>query len=160
MDPETKKMVYGIIERRLAELIESVDSFNTRAGLVLATCGVVFTGYATLLTSDRWLRRCGSELFIFEVGLAMLAGVLAFMSLAPGADEEQWRNDPDPEKLYRLLEAKDGKDVLDEAARSMVDAYNQNKRIMEKKFSLLRGAKYALYASGGIFFIHLMIFLF
>ncbi len=160
MDSETKKTVYGIIERRLAELIESVDSFNTRAGLVLATCGVVFTGYATLMTSDRWLHRCGSELFVLEVGLAMLAGVLAFMSLASGADEERWHNDPDPEKLYRLLEAKDDKDVLDEAAKSMVDAYNQNKRIMEKKFSLLRGAKYALYASGGVFFIHLVIFLF
>jgi hypothetical protein len=147
-----------VIERRLGEQISSVDTFATRAGLVLATCGVAFAGYAQLLTSSIWLQSCGAILFVPEISLVVASGFFAFAALSIGGEVGSWAYDPDPEKLYRLAHERSRVQIEDDIVRSMVDAYNRNRKTFKKKFDLLRYARYALYGSGAVFLLHLVIF--
>lgn len=151
-------LLRGVIERRLGEQIAAVDTFATRAGLVLATCGVAFAGYAQFLTSSIWLQGYGAILFIPEIVLVALSGFYAFAALAIGGEAKPWAYDPDPEKLYRLAHKKNRAEIEDEVVRSMVDAYNRNRGTFQEKFNLLRYSRYALYGSGAVFVVHLVIF--
>lgn len=149
-----------VIERRLAEQFASIDTFTTRAGLVLATCGVAFAGYAQLLTSEFWLDNCAAILFVLEIGLVCLAGFFAFSALVPGGEERPWSYDPDPEKLYRLGFEEPHTEVEDQAVRAMIDAYGKNKEIFRDKFTQITRARMALYGSGAVFLIHLVVVFF
>lgn len=151
--------MHETIEARLSEQMSSVDTFTTRAGLVLATCGVVFTGYLQLLAAHSRMVQCGAEFFTLEIVTVLLSGLFAFASLVSGGEQKRWRYDPDPEKLYRLSKNEGNADLADEILKSMVDAYNQNRKLFEEKFTLLKYSRYALYASGSIFLLHLIVFL-
>jgi hypothetical protein len=160
LDVDRENLVQEIIEKRLGEQISSVDTFATRAGLILATNGIVFAAYTQLVSNRLWLINCGSVLFVPEIALVALSGFFAFTALAIGGEKGSWYYDPDPEKLYRLSKDKSNVDLRDEIIRSMVDAYNKNAKTFKEKFELLSYAKYALYGSGLIFLIHLLIFFF
>ena len=159
MKQEDKTLILNTIEARLNEQMRSVDTFTTRAGLVLATCGVVFAGYLQLLAAHSRMISCGSGFFILEVVLVIAAGYFAFASLVPGGEEGRWRHDPHPEKLYKLAKAEGGVDIEDAVIKSTIESYNVNSRIFDEKFTLLKYSRYALYASGSIFILHLALFL-
>ena len=160
MSAENKKLVYEAIREKLREQIESIDAFNTRAGLILATCGVIFTGYIQLLLSRSWMFGCGSALTFFEIFFLLISMVLAFLALAPGAEEEPWLSNPSPRKLYDLFAKNPDGDIEKEATESMVKAYDHNRDTFKKKFDYLRYPRYALFASGSIFAVHLIIHFF
>ena len=160
MNTDDKKLVYESIKDQLDQQISSVDSFTTRAGLVLATCGVVFAGYLQLLGSDSWMYSCVALLSVFEIFTVIISGLFAFLSLAPGGEVGHWRYDPNPEKLYGFMKDPKGLDVTDEMTKSMIEAYNHNRKLLDKKFDHLKLSRYFLYASGSIFIIHLLIFFF
>jgi hypothetical protein len=156
MKPDDE-LAYDLIKDRLDQQIEAVDSFNTRAGLVLATCGVIFAAYAQLLTSRSWTSHCGLLLSILEIGALLVSGFFAFAALVPGGEEQPWRYNPDPEGLSELL--KSGTTTFSQQVMdSMVKAYKHNKEIFKKKFSSLTNARIALYVSGSIFALHLLIY--
>lgn len=157
---EDKKLVYESIKDQLDQQISSVDSFATRSGLVLATCGVIFAGYLQLFASPLWLEKCDSILFLFEILAIIISGVFAFLSLVHGSEEEYWRYDPDPEKIYRLLHDQKQYDITDEVMRSMIAAFKHNQKLFKKKYRFLKLARYCLYVSGSIFIIHLLFFFF
>lgn len=163
MNPENKKLMYDVAKDQLNQQIVAVDSFTTRAGLVLATCGVVFAGYLQLLGSQSWLQVFTSWLFIPEIILMLLSAFFAFLSLVPGGEKGHWRYDPEPEKLYKLIEENESNnkvDIQDEMVRSMIVSYKHNKDVFNLKFTYLKYSRYLLCASGAIFIIHLLIFFF
>lgn len=160
MSHEDKKLVYESIRDQLDQQIFSVDSFTTRAGLVLATCGVVFAGYLQLLTSKPWMCSEVSLLSVFEILAVLVSGLFAFLSLAPGGEVDHWRYDPDPEKLYRFLKDPRDLDITDEVTKSMILSYNHNRELMDKKFNYLKFSRRFLYLSGSIFALHLLLFFF
>ena len=149
--------IFEIISKRLDQQMESVDSFTTRAGLVLATSGIVFAGYTQLFSVEGWICECTKPLFVLEILSIFASGFCAFTALTYGGEKEKWRHDPDPEKLYKN---KDGGEqfLQDEIMKSMISAYKHNRDLYEKKFSWLTYARYALYLSGTAFIIHLTIF--
>lgn len=153
------RLLIDIIERRLAEQFSSVDTFATRAGLVLATCGVAFAGFAQLLTNSSWNQSCSSILFLPEMIFLVTSGYFAFRAMSVGSTQMRWAYDPDPEKLYRMATEKSREQLEDEAVRSMVEAYNANKVVTDRKYELLRYAQIALYSAGLVFIVHLVIFL-
>ena len=157
---DKEKVVLDIISGRLDAQIESVDAFNTRAGLVLATCGMVFAGYMQLLTSKEWLTDCNIWLFVIEIGLLLISGGLAFASLAPGADKDPWLYNPVPRALHELHE-KFGEDLdIGRVIESMLKAYDHNTEVFKEKYDLLRYSRWFLYGSAIIFTYHLFNFLF
>jgi len=163
MIPENKKLVYDVAKDQLDQQITAVDSFTTRAGLVLATCGVIFAGYLQLLGSPSWLQDFTSWIFIPEIILVLLSALFAFLSLVPGGEQGHWRYDPEPEKLYKLIEENESNnkvDVQDEIVRSMVVSHTHNKNVFNLKFTYLKYSRYLLCASGAIFIIHLLIIIF
>lgn len=156
MDSKHKHLVYEVAKNQLDQQIASIDAFTTRAALVLATCGVVFAGYLQLLSSELWIFNCHQKLFVFEIGAVILAGLFAFLALVFGSEKEPWRYDPNPEKLYQLAERVVDLDIEDEVTKSMIESYNHNRTLFEKKYRYLGFARYALYCSVGIFMVHLL----
>lgn len=156
MKPDDE-LAYELIKERLDQQIEAVDSFNTRAGFVLATCGVVFAAYAQLLTSRPWTSHCGILFSVLEIVALLVSGFFAFSAIAPGGEEQPWRYNPDPEGLMQLWENK-SQNFSKEVTDSMVRAYKHNREIFNKKFASLTNARLALYVSGSIFALHLLIY--
>lgn len=152
---EKSKQILELISRRLDQQMESVDSFTTRAGLVLATIGVVFAGYTQMFSVPGWITKCTEPLFILEIIILLAAGFCAFTSLVYGGEKEKWRHDPDPKKLY---ENKDSDNIEDEVTKSMIVAYEHNRDLCEHKYKWLQYARYALYLSAVVFIIHLILF--
>lgn len=157
---EKEKTVFDIISGRLDAQIDAVDAFNTRAGLVLATCGVIFAGYMQLLTSKEWVMSCHAVLFVIEIGLLLVAGGLAFAALAPGGETEPWLYNPEPRALHELY-GKHGENLnIQRVMESMLKAYDHNADVFKEKYELLRRSRWFLYGSAIVFMYHLSIFIF
>ncbi len=152
------ELAHELIRDRLDQQIEAVDSFNTRAGLMLATCGVMLAAYAGLLGMHGWVSHCRILLSVLEMAALLVAGYFALSSLVPGGENQPWHYNPDPRKLMDLLKSKHP-NFADEVMKSMVDAYDHNREVFKKKFDALANARIALYVSGSIFALHLLIFL-
>ncbi len=151
------ELTYELIKDRLDQQIASVDAFIARASLVLATCGIIFTAYVQLLSLHHWLSSGGIVFSVFEIISLLIAGYFAFSALVIGGEKQYWRY-PDPEKLNQLL-AKNPSDFSRQVIDSMIKAFEHNDDVFRKKFDSLKNARIALYVSGSIFALHLIIFL-
>ncbi|MCF7815764.1 MAG: hypothetical protein K9M10_03540 [Candidatus Pacebacteria bacterium] len=152
---DKNQQIFELISRRLDQQMESVDSFTTKAGLVLATVGVVFAGYTQMFSIVGWITECTEPLLIIEIITLFIAGFCAFTSLIYGGEKGRWHHDPDPKKLY---ENRENKNIEDDIAKSMVNAYEHNRDIYVTKYKWLQYARYALYLSALVFIIHLILF--
>lgn len=157
---ENHKLLFEIAKDKLNQQLAAVDSFTTRAGLILATCGVIFTGFLQLMTSVSWSSATDSRLFFIEVSLVLIAGFCAFLSLAIGGEKGSWDDAPNPEEVYRQMSNNKQYNLLDEATRSMIEARKTNNALFNEKFRLVQISRYTLTASGAVFIIHLILHLF
>ncbi len=155
-----KDIIFKLISERLDQQIESADSITNRAGLVLATCGIIFTGYIQLIGVRFWAVSCLGLLFVLETIAIITAGLFAFRALRLGGEQGSWRHDPNPRKLLKLLEKKDDNvDVVDSVLENMAVAYEHNQTVIKDKFELMGSAMKVMLASVIIFIIHLLLFI-
>jgi len=155
---DKNSLLLRITERKLSEQISSIDSFNIRTGLILATIGVVFTGFTQLVTSDLWITFTPNIFFVLELISILLSGLFAFVALSIGAHNQHWRNDPDPEKLYRLSKEKNISELEEDVIKTMIVAYKENIKIYKTKFNFIKKSVYCMYTCGTLIFIHLLTF--
>jgi hypothetical protein len=161
MEQDKIMIVYESVKKSLSDQLSDVESFNVRAGIVLATCGVVFSAYLQLFSSileHKITDFHSNELFMaFEILSVLYAGGVSFLSMSPGAENEPWKYSPTPRNLYEKMKAckADEHLIQNELIESMVRAYEYNEKVYEKKFEMLRHARMALFFSGLIFSVHI-----
>jgi len=139
LDQQT--LAYELVKERLAQQIESVNSLDIKASIVLAIIGVIFTGYLGLIDRlhNDWLR----SVTLLILTLAGFFAVKTFVQTKRRRDGwDDWRNDPEPEQLLEIItdpdfdtytEGEITSYILDSMARS----YEHNKTLYRQRYNFL-----------------------
>lgn len=138
---DKEKLAFELIKERLSQQIDSVRSLDLKASIVLAMIGVIFTGYVQRIVPDvesPWLR---AATFIPLIVAGCFA-VLTFVQRRSRRGLDDWRNDPEPKKLFKIIENPRYKvykysEVTEHVMRSMVEAYESNKKLYKKRYDYL-----------------------
>lgn len=145
---DKEKLAFELIKERLSQQIDSVRSLDLKASIVLAMIGVIFTGYIQRIEPDiesLWVRGVTFLLLI----LAGLFAVLTFVQRRTKTGLDDWRNDPEPKKLFDMISDPKYKvykysEVGEHIMSSMVESYESNKRLYKKRYDYLYRALFFL----------------
>ncbi len=135
-DINRQTLAYQLVKERLAQQIESVKSLDIKASIVLAMIGFIFTGYLQSVlkqVDSLWLRSATFSILI----LAAICAVGTFVQF-----KHDWRNDPDPEKLLKIITDSGFKDYTDKEIseyilKFMAESYEDNKILYAKRYRFL-----------------------
>lgn len=142
-------LVYSTIEKKLAQQLDRLSQFDTKASIILALVGILLAGYFQLLSASNINFRDYFYLIPSELILLALAGYWIFKAflLKPN---EYWRDDPEPTKLLDSFKENHVEGEYwfkDQIVKAMAEAYEENNRLSNKKYSYIQTAKKILYAA-------------
>ncbi len=119
------KLIFEEIKERLKDQLDSVDSMDTKAGIVLGFNGAIL---AALLNSD-WFR----TLPIYFLGFILLAICVTTGVALKAFLVRAYKKDPDPSKLIEGYQGKKENETRGQLIRNFEKCFNNNKEMIENK---------------------------
>ena len=160
--------LHNTIAEKLHQQLDGLNSTDTKANILLVGIGALLAGYFQLLASDSFSSyRQYKVLVLLELLCFMMSGFFVFRTFLlrskPAHKKERWRNDPEPQKLVDAVVNNSGKGeywLKGAVTKHMVDSYEHNKKLLERKYDNFRLAKMALFVGVLLVFAHILLTLY
>lgn len=158
--------LYSVTSQKLDKQLESLSSLDNKANILLVSIGVLSAGYFQLLANSPSFKSY-KYLVLIELFCFFMSGYVLFNTFLPKTlnpeKREKWRNDPSPRKLLNTIERYAEKDdawFKNEASKSISEAYEVNKELIEKKYQKFMRAKLLMFFGALILLIHFVLWLY
>ncbi|PIR58224.1 MAG: hypothetical protein COU70_02055 [Parcubacteria group bacterium CG10_big_fil_rev_8_21_14_0_10_35_15] len=119
------RLIFDEVKERLRDQFESIDSIDTKAGIVLGFDGAIL---AALLNSE-WFR--GLPIY-FLVPILLLICLVTGIALKAFLIKG-YRKDPEPSQLIKGYQGKMEKETLGQLIRNFEESFNDNSEPIEEK---------------------------
>ena len=155
-------LLYNNISSKLEQQIESLNTLDTKASILLAVIGVMFAGYFQLFTCNEIEFKRYLPFVILEILSFVISGFFVFKAFILSKNE-CWRSDPNPKSLLDAFAKNSGKGeywLKDQIMKNMSEAYSSNSSLASKKYRYFLAARAILYFGIIILVLHLVLSLF
>lgn len=130
------EIVFEEARRRLESQHHSIESLNTRAGIILGLCGLI-------LTSSIWSWQSSTPYIWLKIILLILILVASGSSLL-GYMIKSYRMDPEPGRLVKEYLEKEATITKRQILANWVDSYSENTHKIAEKVKLIKASLWFL----------------
>jgi len=130
-------IIFDIIEKRTNSLSNSSDRIDTKASTLIGFEGVIIS----ILFSTYSLVKPAVDTFIVGIIFLFISLFLAILTIKPSY---KFRIDPRPRGLYESYFEKNAEDTLEAITVNIIDSFEKNEKINDKKAILLNFGFYFL----------------
>lgn len=142
-DSHTIERIFNIIETRLSSLWQVSDSLDAKGTTILGFGGII----VSIAFSAYPIMKPIRVLFIIGIIFLLCGILLSSISIK----SYKYRHDPKPRGLYEGYADKKDNEVLNQLVQNLIDSYENNEKIIEKKARMIDYGSYSIFV-GLIFF--------